>query len=66
MVSTEAEAAMVCGYLAERGIHATHEKGGLPGLRAYTARGGSQEILVPAAELDAARKALAALDEATT
>jgi len=52
---------MICGFLGERGIHATFEKGGLPGLAAYTARGGAQEILVPAAELDAAREALAAL-----
>ena len=54
---------MICGFLNERGIRATYEKGGLPGLQAYTAKGGAQEIRVPANELDAAREALAAANQ---
>jgi len=65
-VESEAEAATICGYLESRGIHATYVKGGgATGLSAYSGPSlGGQEILVEAANLDAARTALAESDQA--
>ena len=64
-VESEAEASTICGYLESRGIHATYVKGGTAtGLSAYSGPSiGGQEILVDADNLDAARKALADIDQ---
>jgi hypothetical protein len=65
-VESEAEAATIVGYLESRGIRATYVKGGsATGLSAYSGPGvGGQEILVDADNLDAARTALADIDQA--
>jgi hypothetical protein len=63
---TEAEAAVVCGYLESCGIRATYDTGGVlgpvvafPGTWASGADGvGRQEILVRSDDLQAARAAL--------
>jgi hypothetical protein len=63
-VETEAEAATICGFLESQGIHATYDKGGInSAIAAYSGPGGRQEILVRADELDAARAALASIEE---
>jgi len=64
-VESEAEAATIAGYLESRGIHAMYVKGGTAtGLSAYSGPGvGGQEILVEAGDLEAARTALADIDQ---
>jgi hypothetical protein len=54
---------MICGYLESRGIRAIYDKGNVPGfLNTWSGPHlGRQEILVRAADLDAAREALAEL-----
>jgi hypothetical protein len=56
---------MICGYLESQGIRAAYDKGNVPGfLNTWSGPHlGRQEILVRASDLDAARKALAALQE---
>ena len=66
-VNSEAEAATICGYLETVGIHATYDKGGVSAgvLGSYSGPGiGRQEILVDAGDLDAAREAVASIDQA--
>jgi hypothetical protein len=68
VASSEAEAAMICGYLASRGIHSTYDKGGVfqplyGGGGLSGASVGRQEILVLARDLDAAKAALGDLPE---
>ena len=68
VASSEAEAAMICGYLASRGIHSTYDKGGAfqplyGGGGLSGASVGRQEILVLARDLDAAKAALGDLPE---
>jgi hypothetical protein len=64
-VASEAEAATICGYLESQEIHAVYDKGGIPTLTNMASGPyvGRQEILVARADLDAAREALAAVDE---
>jgi hypothetical protein len=64
-VATEAEAATIVGYLESEGIRAVYDKGGVEGLgNMWLGPGiGRQQILVKASDLDAARVALAALQE---
>jgi hypothetical protein len=65
--NSEAEAAMICGYLESLGINASYEKSRLfPGMGTAAdpvgigaAHAGRQEILVHAEDLEAAREALA-------
>ena len=62
------EAAEICGYLESVGIRAVYDKGGILGAagmwNTYSPGNvGRQEILVRAADLDAARSALASLQE---
>jgi len=62
------EAAEICGYLESVGIRAVYDKGGVLGaagmLNTYTGGNvGRQEILVRAADLEAALQALASLQE---
>ena len=62
------EATEICGYLESVGIRAVYDKGGVLGAagmwNTYTgANVGRQEILVGAADLDAARQALASLQQ---
>ena len=67
VASSEAEAAMICGYLASRGIHSTYDKGAV--FQPFYGGGGGtgqafvgrQEILVLAQDLDAAKAALGEL-----
>lgn len=64
VASSETEAAMICGYLESRGIRARYDKGGVfQPLGGLAGEGlgfvGRQEILVRAADLAAARSALA-------
>jgi hypothetical protein len=57
---------MLCGYLESVGIRATYDKGGVTKavLKIYSGPGiGPQEILVAAADVEAAREALAAVDQ---
>jgi hypothetical protein len=56
---------MICGYLEAQGIRAVYDKGNVPGFtNAWSGPHlGRQEILVRAADLDAARTALASLQE---
>jgi hypothetical protein len=65
VVATEVEAAELCGYLETQGIRAVYDKGGIAGLgNMWLGPGmGRQQILVNAADEDAARRALAALSE---
>jgi hypothetical protein len=65
VVPTEAEAAELCGYLESQGIRAVYDKGGIAGLgNMWLGPGlGQQQILVKASDLDAARQALASLQE---
>jgi uridine phosphorylase len=65
VVGSEAEAATICGYLESRGIRAAYDKGNVPGfLNAWSGpHVGQQQILVAAADAEAAREALAALAE---
>jgi hypothetical protein len=73
-VSSEAEAATICGYLESLGIHATYDKGGtFPGMNTGldpvgigAAHAGRQEILVRTEDLEAAREALAQANENPT
>jgi hypothetical protein len=65
VAGSEAEAAVICGYLESRGIRATYDKGGVfQPLGGLAGEGlgfvGRQEILVRAGDLEAAK---AALDE---
>ena len=55
---------MICGYLESQGIHAMYDKGNVPGfMNAWSGPYvGRQEILVSAADLAAARDALASLE----
>ena len=65
--NSEAEAAMICGYLESLGINASYEKSRIfPGMGTAAdpvgigaAYAGRQEILVRTEELEAAREALA-------
>jgi hypothetical protein len=74
-VTTELEAAMICGLLREHGIECAYEQGGLTGLLALGGHGlagailpgvnmdghvGPQQILVHADNQEAARAVLAA------
>jgi hypothetical protein len=63
--ASEAEASMICGYLESQGIRAVYDKGNVPGfMNAWSGPYlGRQEILVAAADVEAARNALAALDQ---
>jgi hypothetical protein len=66
-VGSEAEAAMLCGYLESLGIHATYDKGGVTTgvLGSYSGPNvGRQEIVVEAGDLAAAREALATMNQA--
>jgi hypothetical protein len=56
---------MICGYLESQGIRAVYDKGGIPGLASMWngPNLGRQEILVAAADAEAARAALASLPE---
>ena len=65
VVATEVEAAQLCGYLESQGIRAVYDKGGIAGLgNMWLGPGmGQQQILVRTSDLDAAREALAALQE---
>jgi hypothetical protein len=65
VVATEVEAAEMCGYLETQGIRAVYDKGGIAGLgNMWLGPGmGQQQILVRASDLDAARLALASLQE---
>jgi hypothetical protein len=56
---------MICGYLEAQGIRAVYDKGNVPGfMNAWSGpHVGRQEILVRAADLDAARTALMSLEE---
>jgi hypothetical protein len=66
-VNSEAEAATICGYLESVGIHATYDKGGVSAgvLGSYSGPGvGRQEIVVDAGDVEAAREALASIDQA--
>jgi ribulose 1,5-bisphosphate carboxylase large subunit-like protein len=68
VVSSESEAAMLCGLLESAGIRATYDKGGgiaqPPAGGALTgAYAGRQQILVQASDLEAARRVL---DEAAS
>jgi hypothetical protein len=56
---------MICGYLEAQGIRAVYDKGKVPGfMNAWSGpHVGRQEILVRAADLEAARTALASLQE---
>jgi hypothetical protein len=66
--SSEAEAAMICGFLESRGIPATYDKGSVqaapmaPGGAMSGPYVGQQEIVVRARDLEAARQALAELE----
>jgi hypothetical protein len=70
-VSSEAEAATICGYLESLGIHAAYDKGGtFPGTNTGldpagigAAHAGRQEILVRTEDIDAARQALEQANE---
>jgi len=65
VVGSEAEAATICGYLESQGIRATYDKGNVPGFM-NTWSGphlGQQEIVVRASDAEAARRALASLQE---
>ena len=55
---------MICGYLESQGIHAMYDKGNVQGfMNAWSGPYvGRQEILVSAADLAAARDALASLE----
>ena len=61
VVGSEAEAALICGYLESLGIRATYDKGGVMNpIGSYMgANVGPQQILVRAEDADAARAALA-------
>jgi len=51
---------MICGYLESQGIEATYSKSIMqPALKAYTGAMGPHEVYVHAAQLAAAREALA-------
>jgi hypothetical protein len=65
-VATEAEAITVCGFLESQGIRAVYNAGGTSsGLGALTGGGiGQQQILVAGSDLEAAREALAGIEEA--
>jgi hypothetical protein len=69
VASSESEAAMICGYLESRGIHATYDKGGVFQPFYYGGGGtgeaylGRQEILVRAEDLERARAALERLPQ---
>jgi hypothetical protein len=56
---------MICGFLEAQGIRARYDKGGVVGFDPNWRGGGigRQEILVAAADVEAAREALAALSE---
>jgi hypothetical protein len=61
----EPEAAVICGFLASRGIHATYDKGTIESTPVGAISGphvGRQEIVVRAEDLEAARAALAELE----
>jgi hypothetical protein len=64
-VATEAEAAAICGFLESQGIRAVSNAGGNSSALGALSGGyaGRQQILVGAGDLEAAREALAALDE---
>jgi hypothetical protein len=55
----------MCGYLEAQGIRATYDKGGIAGLgRMWLGPGiGPHQVLVNAADLEAAQQALALLQE---
>ena len=64
------EAAEICGYLHSVGFRAVYDKGGVLGAAGMWntssgANNGRQEILVRAADLDAARRALVSLQESS-
>ena len=65
VVPTEVEAAELCGYLETQGIRAVYDKGGIAGLgNMWLGPGmGQQQILVKSSDLDAAKQALASLEE---
>jgi len=61
--ANEAEASVICGFLASRGIRATYERRGELGSPFPVADIEPHEVFVRAADADAAR---AALDEVET
>jgi hypothetical protein len=61
--ANEAEAAVITGFLAGRGITATYQPGASPLGGIFPSAGsGRYEIFVPADELEAAEEALAEAD----
>jgi hypothetical protein len=55
----EAEASIIVGFLGAQGIEAIYEPRGELGTPFPTSAAGSHQILVPAADAEAAREALA-------
>ncbi len=65
MVPNEPEAAVICGFLASRGIEATYRRNSPVGGIFVSSGVGGEEIFVRAEDAEAAMAALAEADDAT-